>query len=322
MPPRRGTPPSSCDSGTRGSTTPVSERTPTCRPRPLTPPAGHHPAARAAAPRPAGAAAVLRVRQRRRAATPRPRPAHSGTFSPPIRYDGATPAYIRCTTSPSRRMDEVVAVVRPDPRVVGHERDVVALTVADPQRVHPPRAPRRGYAVARQHHHPVAVQVHRVHLAAGVGDVHAHDVAGGHGEHRHVREQVPVDRPPQPGAAVDEARSGGRSRTRSCGLRSPGRTRAARECRSAGDPARPRAAGRAVAPERRATRPTSADEPPIDTRTAPVADGTTSRSTRAPAVTSTAWRSPGPARARRCRPRPAPGTAPRRPRCGSGRCRC
>ena len=27
---------------------------------------------------------------------------HSGVLAPPIRYDGATPAYIRCTISPSR----------------------------------------------------------------------------------------------------------------------------------------------------------------------------------------------------------------------------
>jgi hypothetical protein len=43
------------------------------------------------------------------------------------------------------------------------------------------------------------VQVHRVHLAAGVADVHPHDVAGHDGEHRQVGEHVAVDRPPQPG---------------------------------------------------------------------------------------------------------------------------
>ena len=44
-----------------------------------------------AGPRPAAGAARRRLTTR----------CHSGTLMPPIRYDGVTPAYIRCTTSPS-----------------------------------------------------------------------------------------------------------------------------------------------------------------------------------------------------------------------------
>ena len=51
----------------------------------------------------------------------------------------------------------------------------------------------------------VAVQVHRVRLAAVVDDAHPHHVALGDDEHRHVGEHVTVDRPPDPGTPVQEA---------------------------------------------------------------------------------------------------------------------
>ena len=43
------------------------------------------------------------------------------------------PSYIRCVTRPSRRVLEVVAVVHPDPGVVGQERDVEGLAVLRPR---------------------------------------------------------------------------------------------------------------------------------------------------------------------------------------------
>ena len=95
-------------------------------------------------------------------------------------------------------------MVHPDPRVVGHERDVVGLAVLHVERVHPPRAAGRRHPVAGQHHGVVPVQVHRVHLAAVVVDVHPDHVALAHHVHRHVRVQVAVDRPPQPGPALHE----------------------------------------------------------------------------------------------------------------------
>jgi hypothetical protein len=52
----------------------------------------------------------------------------------------------------------------------------------------------------------VAVQVHRMRLAAVVGDRHADHVALGYQEHGDVREQVAVYGPEQPGTAVEEAR--------------------------------------------------------------------------------------------------------------------
>ena len=59
--------------------------------------------ARGAAPGGAGrepAAGGARRRLSRPAAAAQPRD-HSGLLAPPISYDGATPAYMRCTTSPS-----------------------------------------------------------------------------------------------------------------------------------------------------------------------------------------------------------------------------
>ena len=78
---------------------------------------------------------------------------------------------------PLRRVRQVVAVVHPDPGVVGDERDVVAVAAGHVERVDPPRAAGRLHAVAGQDDRVVAVQVHRVHRAAVVLDVHPHDVA-------------------------------------------------------------------------------------------------------------------------------------------------
>ena len=65
--------------------------------------------------------------------------------------------------------------------------------------------PVAGTPLRAEHDGVVAVQVHRVQLAAGVGEVHGDDVALAHHEHRHVRVLVTVDRPPQPRQAVEEA---------------------------------------------------------------------------------------------------------------------
>src|SRR5829696_10567331 len=61
---------------------------------------------------------------------------------------------------------EVVAVVHPDAGVVGHEGDVVGLVSQDVERVNPPRASDGRYPVAGQYDHMMAMQVHRMHLAA------------------------------------------------------------------------------------------------------------------------------------------------------------
>jgi len=58
----------------------------------------------------------------------------------------------------------------------------------------------------RDHDHVVAVQVHRVHVAAVVVDVHDRDVPLVDREHRHVGVEVSVDRPPQTGPTPDETR--------------------------------------------------------------------------------------------------------------------
>ena len=46
---------------------------------------------------------------------------------PPTRYGVVTPSYVRCIVEPVGRVSEVVAVIHPDARVVGAERDLVAL---------------------------------------------------------------------------------------------------------------------------------------------------------------------------------------------------
>ena len=70
-----------------------------------------------------------------------------------------------------RRVRQVVAVVHPDARVIGHEGDVVALVGGDVERVDPPGTAGRCLTVASQHDHVVAVEVHRVHFGAAVLDV-------------------------------------------------------------------------------------------------------------------------------------------------------
>ena len=104
-----------------------------------------------------------------------------------------------------RRMTQMVAVVEPDARVAGNERNVVRLTLEDVQRVDPPRASRRGDAVTGEHHSVMTVQVHGMQLAAVVVDVHDHDVALTYHVHRHIGIQMPVDRPPQSWNAADES---------------------------------------------------------------------------------------------------------------------
>jgi hypothetical protein len=58
-----------------------------------------------------------------------------------------------------------VAVIHPDPGIVGHKGDLVRLAVVHVERIHPPRAPRRGYSVAAQDDGVVPVQMHRVDLS-------------------------------------------------------------------------------------------------------------------------------------------------------------
>src|SRR3954451_15049516 len=102
---------------------------------------------------------------------------------------------------------EVVAVIHPDARVVGHESDVVGLTVLDVEGVEPPGAAGGLHAVAGQDYRVVPVQVHRVHVPAAVGDPHPHHVALADDVHRDVREEVAVPRPEQPRHALDETRA-------------------------------------------------------------------------------------------------------------------
>src|SRR4029450_2254139 len=104
-----------------------------------------------------------------------------------------------------RRMLEMVAMIEPDSGIHGHERDVVPLAVEHVQRVDPPRAARRGDAVAREHDGVMSVQMHGMHLAAVIVDMHDHDVAITNHIHRHIGIEVPVDRPPQTGPAPYES---------------------------------------------------------------------------------------------------------------------
>src|SRR5215203_3678201 len=53
----------------------------------------------------------------------------------------------------------------------------------------------------------MAVEVHRMNLAAVVVDVDHNDIALAYHVHRKVRVQAAVDRPPHPRAALDEAGS-------------------------------------------------------------------------------------------------------------------
>jgi hypothetical protein len=96
---------------------------------------------------------------------------------------------------------QIVTVVHPDARVVRHESDVVALVRQDVERVDPPRATAGCHTIASQHDHVMAVQVHRMHFAAAVLDMHHYDVALTHHIHWNVREEVAIDRPPHARAA-------------------------------------------------------------------------------------------------------------------------
>ena len=69
---------------------------------------------------------------------------------------------------PVHGMGEGVAVVAPDPRVVGDERDLVGLARMHVERVDPPRTAGCRFAVAGQHEDVVPVQMHRMHLAGVV----------------------------------------------------------------------------------------------------------------------------------------------------------
>src|SRR5215204_6160987 len=68
------------------------------------------------------------------------------------------------------RVLEIVTVVDPDARIVGDEGDLIGLTGRDLERVGPPWASRRLDPVVAQHHRVMAVQVHRMTVAAGVLD--------------------------------------------------------------------------------------------------------------------------------------------------------
>jgi hypothetical protein len=105
---------------------------------------------------------------------------------------------------PFLRVRQVVAVVHPHAGAVRHEGDLVLLAVPDVEGVHDPGAAGGRLVVARQDDGVVAVQVH---LAAAVGDAHAHDVALDDRVHGDVGEQPAVDRPPHARTTVDEARS-------------------------------------------------------------------------------------------------------------------
>jgi hypothetical protein len=60
--------------------------------------------------------------------------------------------------------------------------------------------------IASQYHHVVAVQVHRMHLPATVLNMHQGHIALAHHEHRDVRIDMAVDRPPHPRAAPNKSR--------------------------------------------------------------------------------------------------------------------
>ena len=98
-----------------------------------------------------------------------------------VGYSGALPC---CAAELERRSDpavgqvhhhargrvlEVVAVVHPQPGVVGDERDPPRLAGAHVDGVEPQCA-LDGDAVAGQHQHVMPVQVHRVRLGAAVDD--------------------------------------------------------------------------------------------------------------------------------------------------------
>src|SRR5688500_11881422 len=144
----------------------------------------------------------------------------SPTSPPPAEFSALLGSVVGCSTNPVRRTDplihqvrhhairgmlEMVAMIHPNARVVSNEGNVVRLAVEYVQRVDPPRAARGSDAVAGQHHAVMPVQVHGMHLATVVVDVHGHDVALSDHVHRNMGIEVPVDRPPQPGPATDEA---------------------------------------------------------------------------------------------------------------------
>ena len=152
--------------------------------------------------------------------------------APPITYRVVTPSYIRCTTSPSAACGRLWQWSVQMPGLSADERDVVRLAVGHVQRVHPPRAAAGRHPVAGEHHRVVAVQVHRVHVAAVVADPHADHVAVGHHEHRRVRVLPAVDRPPHAGPAVQEPGPAADVVPEACAARPPGRSPAAPACRS------------------------------------------------------------------------------------------
>lgn len=94
---------------------------------------------------------------------------------------------------PGGRMLKAVAVVQPDPGVVGAEGDVVGLAGCDVERVGPPRAAGGRLAVAREHRRRLAVQVHGVVVGTAVDDGDPDEVAVADGEDRRVRVQTTVD---------------------------------------------------------------------------------------------------------------------------------
>jgi hypothetical protein len=89
---------------------------------------------------------------------------------------------------------QVVAVVHPNASVVCNEGDVVALLGQNVQRVDPPRTSGGWHTIASQHDNVMAMQVHRMHFAAVVLNMHNDDIARAHHVHRDVRDQVSVDR--------------------------------------------------------------------------------------------------------------------------------
>ena len=96
-------------------------------------------------------------------------------------------------------------MIHPDARVVGAESDDEGLAGVDVQRVHPPWAARGRLAVAAEHEHVVAVEVHRVDVLRVVRDGHLDEVVLRDDEHRDVGVDPAVDRPLPAGPAVEEA---------------------------------------------------------------------------------------------------------------------
>ena len=229
-------------------------------------------------------------------------------------------------------------MVHPDARVVGHERDLVGLARRRPRGSRPttgcrsPASPSRDSTSAWCPCRCIGC-VSPLSLSI----VEHHDVALVDHEHRDVGEQVAVDRPPEPGPAVEEAgpppdpvveRAGrgarGRSpsvagrRRRSAGRRTP---RRARVVAAGGSSAEHRAWSAAEvdprAPPPGTTNPRST-RPPAGTRTASPSTAS-GPLTSCPSTASTRYGAPvtqsaGQRRCRCSRPAPAPAArAARRP---------